>query len=146
MAEYQVVLKETGFITDTIAAGGKAGLITLAGHLLGEDLITQQLHAAVIGGYGDGPHSDAAKILAEVQNKIKYAPKKFDDFLKALRNSDLGDVANRLESDCREFSLSPPLFPSPLTFSISFSSSCLPPLSHTYMHTLSPFLSLIKSS
>ena len=85
MAEHKVVLKQTGFITDIIAAGGKPTITTLAGHLLGEDLITQQLHAAVIGGYGEGPHSDAAKILTVVQNKIKCSPKKFQDFLKALR-------------------------------------------------------------
>ena len=121
---HKILLKNTGFITDTIAAGGKPGITTLAGNLLGEDLITQQLHAAVIGGFGGGPLSDAAQILAAVQNKIKSSSTKFGDFLKALRNSDLSDVADRLESDCREFSKFLPF----------------PPL--LYLFLFSPFLSL----
>ena len=81
------------------AAHDSATITTLAGELLREGLIAQQIHDSEIHG-----RNGLARILAAVQGTIKEKPKRFDDFLKCLKNSKLGKIAEELESDYREFS------------------------------------------
>lgn len=50
MVEQEVVPRNIGFITDTIAAGSQVTIITDTSHLLGEGLITQLIYEEVIQG------------------------------------------------------------------------------------------------
>ena len=96
--QHAAVLKN---VTATIdAVHDSATITTLAGELLREGLIAQQIHDSEIGDR-NGP----AKILAAVQGTIKEKPERFDDFLKCLKNSELEEIAEKLESDYREFSI-----------------------------------------
>ena len=122
MAELRVVTTNNGFIAESIATGGQGTVTTVAGYLLGENLIKQEVYEEAI--YGQAPPRNVApRLLVAVLGTIKLSasPERcFADFLRALRNSDLGDVVDRLEAAYCEFSHSLSL--SLLTFCFHFAA------------------------
>ena len=92
--QHAALLKNIIFISQAVC---QANITTLAEKLLESDLITKQICDSTIGD------KRPERILAFLQDKIKKEPTKFDDFLKALRSSELETIADKLESDYREF-------------------------------------------
>ena len=113
MAHASVVKDNRGTITEQMTTS----LTTVAGYLAQHGLITDQKHSDAISVTGQGPDQKAADILNAVLKKIKLKPHKyFPEFITALRESDLGDLADVLEeelcSECRlnDLSLCTPLY------------------------------------
>ena len=88
-------------INEAIDSGGRATLITLAGHLVAQGLIANvikrqaQQAPTVLEG--------ADMLMTAVQNKLKKDTANFDKFLTALRSSGLDDKADMLEQEYCEF-------------------------------------------
>ena len=96
----QAISNNMVFIRDNVAV---SGLSTVAGYLLQEGLIAQQNFDDALAACGKGPHDQAIKLLRPVEEKIKGDPNKFfPKFIVALRSSDLGFVADKLEQAVKE--------------------------------------------
>ena len=90
-----VVRRNISFIQRNIAAGG---LTTVAGCLLENDLITRQNHDDALASCGKGHVDQAAMLMGTVELKIEGNPDLyFPKFTEALRKSNLGNVADKLE-------------------------------------------------
>ena len=85
-------------IVDTLSAGGKGTIITFADNLLGEELITVAIHDDAIEATS---RQGASKIMTAVMGKVRNFPAKYDRFLTAFRKSEMSDVADVLEQECR---------------------------------------------
>ena len=90
-----LVRRNIVFIQQSIAAGG---LATVAGYFLQFELITRQNHDDAIAPSGKGSIDQAAMLMRTVELKIKSNPDLyFSKFTEALRESNLGNVVDRLE-------------------------------------------------
>ena len=95
----EVVRSNIVFIQRSIAAGG---LATVAGYLLQSELITRQNHDDALAPSGKGPVDQAAMLMRTVELKIESDPDLyFPRFTQALRSSNMGNVADRLEQQAR---------------------------------------------
>ena len=91
----ELVRRNIVFIEQSIAAGG---LATVAGYFLQFELITRQNHDDAIASIGKGPVDQAAMLMGTVELKIKSDPDLyFPKFIEALRKSNLGYVADKME-------------------------------------------------
>ena len=99
----KVLRKKNAMIVDSIAAGGKGTIITLAGNLLAEDVITMAIRDEAIEAATT--RQGASGIMTAVLGKVRNFPEKFDLFITALRNSEMGDEADVLEQECCELKI-----------------------------------------
>ena len=81
------------------------GLATIAGHLLENELITQQNHTDALAVCGRGPLVQTTILTNSIMVKIKHDPGVyFPCLIEALRQSGMSDAADTLEqaivSDC----------------------------------------------
>ena len=95
--QHGAVCKYTTVICDSISASGNETITLFTERLVEVKLIPNVVHEEAIGG---NRRQAAATILTTIQDVVKDAPEKFDDFLRALRNSDLGEIADQLHSEC----------------------------------------------
>lgn len=90
------------FVQRSMVAGG---LATIAGHLLQNDLITQQNYNDALAVCGRGPLEQATILTNSILLKIKYNPENYFPLLiESLRQSGSSDAADTLVqeqvSDC----------------------------------------------
>ena len=97
----EAIRRNNVLIQQSIATGG---LATVAGYLLQSELITKQKYHDVLAPCGREPVHGAAILMKTVELKIWSDPDLyFPRFIHALRSSDLGNVADRLEQQARSF-------------------------------------------
>ena len=83
------------FVQESMVTGG---LATIAGHLLENDLITQQNYSDTLAVCGRGPLDQTAILTNSITLKIKCNPQLyFPRLINALKQSGLCDTADRLE-------------------------------------------------
>ena len=87
------------FVQNSMVTGG---LGTIAGHLLQNDLITQQNYTDALAACGRGPLEQATILTNSIMLKIKHNPGVyFPCLIEALRQSDMSDAADTLQTRCR---------------------------------------------
>ena len=90
----EALRRNIAFIQESMATGG---LSTIAGHLFQLDLITRQNYRDSLAPCGRGPDDQAAMLMTTVELRIRNSPDVyFTKFIEALRQSHLGNVADRL--------------------------------------------------
>lgn len=105
--------KNIAFIADAIAKSGEATVVAFANCLQQHDLITQEVKdtAATYIRTRRPTELVVRQLMIPVQNKIKYIPEQYNDFLLVLRNSGLDFIAEKLEKDYCECLSNQPLLP-----------------------------------
>ena len=91
----EAVRRNIAVIQQGMATGG---LATIASHFLQLDLITGQNYRDSLASCGKGPDDQAAMLMSAVESRIRNSPDVyFTKLIEALRRSNLGYVADRLE-------------------------------------------------